>query len=265
MRTYRLCFLLACALAQAGPLKAQEGQFQPVWKRASEEAASPAPYSGKYCDYSQFDGLEFTFSSDEVYRKYGFQSFSKTVDGFESLPFEEYSGKKGKIGREAGAYAREVLVEDCSAAYLRSTGEIEAEDAKAYGVDFAQAPATSWIVASEKDRMTDAVSCHVTPKTDRMPYPMFFYHSIQGFSVEVVGGNFPGKRTTFRVDKNRAISEVDGLTQQRAQALVAQVRSGGHVLLVGAYEWPHESEVIREFNLSGLAEKLDSCKAAVAR
>jgi hypothetical protein len=265
MKKCRLAVLLVFAFGLVAPSSAQEHLPQPIWKRASAESAGPAPYTGKYCDYSQFSGLEFTFSRDEVYRKYGFQHFSRTVDGLESLPFEEYSGKRGKIGREAGTYAREVLVQDCSSVYLRNAKEIEAGDAMAFGIDFAEAPATVWVATNETDRMTDAKSCHVTPKTDRLPYPMFFYHSKEGISVQVVGGNFPGKATTFRVDKNRAISEVEGLSRQRAQALLGQIRSGGRVLLVGAYEWPHESEVIREFNISGLAEKLDSCKAAVAR
>ncbi|HDX0898609.1 TPA: hypothetical protein RNS99_000487 [Stenotrophomonas maltophilia] len=265
MKKNSLCLLLTCALGLTTPLAAQENPLQPVWERASKERESPAPYTGKYCDYSQFSGLEFTFSRDEVYRKYGFQHFSKTVDGFESLPFDEYAGKRGKIGREAGADAREVLVEDCSSAYLRNAREIDAEDAMAFGIEFAVAPATTWVVTSETDRMTDAKSCHVTPQTDRLPYPMFFYHSKEGLSVAVVGGDFPGKSTRFRVDKNRAVSEVDGLSGQRAQALVAQIRSGGRLLLVGAYQWPYESEVIREFNLSGLVEKLNTCKSAVSR
>ncbi|WP_159097485.1 hypothetical protein [Stenotrophomonas sp. SAU14A_NAIMI4_5] len=265
MNKYRIPLLIACALAPVDPLLAQESTLQPIWKRAQSQNEGPAPYTGKYCDYQSFSGLEFTFSSDDIYRKYGFQHFSNTVNGFESIPFDEYAGKKGKIGPDAGTRSRAVLVEDCSSVYLRNAGEIEAEDAKAFGIEFAVAPATDWAVVNETDRMTDAKSCHVTPRTDRMPYPMFFYHSKEGFSVGVVGGDFPGKSTTFRVDKNRAISEVDGLSGNRAQALAGQIRSGGRVLLVGAYQWPHDWEVIREFNLAGLVEKLNSCKSAVSR
>ncbi|UXB22771.1 hypothetical protein K7567_12550 [Stenotrophomonas maltophilia] len=258
-------FLILHMLVLAWPTSAQENLLQPVWKATPTDTTNPEEYTGKYCNYSEFEGLEFTFSTDEVFRKYGFQRFSKSVDGLESLPFDEFSGKKGKIGRKAGGYSREVLVNDCSAVYLRNAEEIEAEDAIAFGVTFAAAPATDWVITHEVDRMTDAKSCYVTPKTSRMPYPMFFYHSKEGFSVGVIGGDFPGKSTTFRVNKNRAIAEVGGLSGARAQVLVSQIRAGGKSLLVGSYEWPHETEIVREFNLAGLAENLDKCKAAVAR
>lgn len=139
-----------------------------------------------------------------------------------------------------------------------------AGDAKVYGIIFASAPPTKWVSNSEVDRMTDAKSCHVTPQGVGMPYPMFYYHSKQGFSAEVVGGDFPGRPTTFRVDKSRAISEREGLSGKNAATLFAQIRGGGRALLVGSYEWPNDIEQIREFNLEGLTAVLDECKRSVA-
>lgn len=253
-------------LAVATPVSSQENPLVPLWKQRSADGEQLAPYTGKYCEFAAFEGVEFTFSADPSYQEYGFLHFSTTVGGVPGIPFSELAGKKAKIGRETSRAAiREVLVEDCSVVYLNKIGEIEADDAKGFGVTFAATPLTRWAIEEKVNPLTDAKSCHVTPEGVRPPYPMFFYHSKEGFSVGVVGGDFPGKPTTFRVDKLRAIAEVEGLSGQRAQALVAQIRAGGKSLLLGAYEWPDEVQNIREFNLSGLPAKLDSCKASVAR
>lgn len=265
MTKYISALGILALLAVATPVCSQQNPLVPVWKRASEGGEQPAPYTGKYCEFAAFEGVEFTFSTDTSYQEYGFLHFSTTVGGVPGLPFAEFAGKRAKIGRETSRASREVLVEDCSVVYVNKMGEIEAEDAKGFGVTFATAPLTRWVTEEKVNPLTDAKSCHVTSEGVRPPYPMFFYHSKEGFSVGVVGGDFPGKPTTFRVDKLRAIAEVDGLSGQRAQTLVTQIRAGGKSLLVGAYEWPDDFQNIREFNLSGLPAKLDSCKASVAR
>lgn len=255
-------WLLAILLAATPAFAQSSSPITPVWKKGQD---APEPYTGKYCDYAAFEGLEFTFSDDAQFEKYGFQSFSVAANGIGSLPFAEFAGKKGKIGRPTERRTREVLIEDCTVAYLLKSGELQAEDARVYGITFAEAPPTKWVSSEQVDRMTDARSCQVIPQGVDTPFPMFHYHSKEGFSAAVVGGDFPGRPATFRVDKNRAISEREGLSGKNAIALAAQIRARGKTLLVGSYEWPHDVEQIREFNLDGLVEKLDACKKFVAR
>jgi hypothetical protein len=264
IKTQRV-WLVAAALLSGSAAGGEAVGPQPVWKADEQAIGSPDPYTGKYCDYPAFDGLEFTFSNDPQLEQYGFQSFSISTNGIGSLPFSEYAGKKGKIGRSTSSRTREVLIEDCTVAYLRKDGEIQAEDARAFGVAFTTQPPTTWVTNEEVNRMTDQKSCTVIPQGVRMPFPMFFYHSREGFSVGVVGGDFPGRSTTFRVDKNRAIAEEDGLSGKNALALASQIRAGGKALLVSSYEWPHDVEQVREFNLAGLTDGLDHCKRSVLK
>ncbi|MGY8563299.1 hypothetical protein L0938_07765 [Paracidovorax citrulli] len=253
--------LIAILLAATPAFAQSHSPITPVWKQGQD---APEPYTGKYCDYAAFAGLEFTFSDDAQFEKYGFQSFSLATNGIGSLPFAEYAGKKGKIGRPTERGTREVLIEDCTVAYLLKSGELQAEDAGVYGITFAKAPPTKWVSSQQVDRMTDARSCQVIPQGVDTPFPMFHYHSKEGFSAGVVGGDFPGRPATFRVDKIRAISEQEGLSGHNATTLVAQIRGGGKVLLVGSYEWPNDYEQVREFNLDGLVAALDQCKRSVA-
>jgi hypothetical protein len=219
-------------------------------------------------NYKTQKGIEFTFKTDDLYKQYGFQMFHETPSGYKSMPYESLAGHKGKvIGGEPGpygiAYYHHVLVDDCRTVYWYDTDQqLEPDDALSAGITFIDRPPTKWVISQSTDRMTDAKSCRVTPESD-MPYPMFFYHSQEGFSVQVVGGDFPGRPTTFRVDKNKAISEIEGLSGAHAQALAAQIRSGGKQLLVGSYGWPNDYEVLKEFNLDGLSEQLDQCKALI--
>jgi hypothetical protein len=260
----RLIFLIA-AISIAGPSFGQSNSLTPTWKRNADGSPfeSAPKYTGKYCNYAEFDGLEFSFSRDPVYATYGFQMFKVGDHGLVTLPFADFAGKKGKIGRATTSGMREVLIEDCTAAQLMKSGIIDAGDAVGLGVAFLSPPSTDWAVSEEVDRLTDARSCHVIPRGADMPFPMFFYHSSEGFSANAVGGDFPGKPVSFRVDKLKVISEREGLSGSNAQTLATQIRSGGQQLLVGAYEWPHEVEVIREFNLEGLAPLLDRCRAYV--
>lgn len=221
-------------------------------------------------DYAAREGIEIQFSTDDLYKRYGFQMFHSAPEVVGATPYDTLAGKKGKVigsatGKTGIMKYHEVLVEDCARVYWHDTdGNLEPSDARFGGVVFLQQPGTSWEVSEKVDPMTDAKSCHITPKS-RTPFPMFFYHSTEGFSAGVVGGDFPGKSTTFRVDKNPAISEVEGLTGSRAQALVSQIRAGGTKLLVASYTWPNDYEVVREFNLEGLVSHLDYCRDAVRR
>lgn len=221
-------------------------------------------------DYVGREGLEIQFATDDLYRRYGFQMFHSAPEVVGATPYDALAGKKGKVigtatGKTGILKYHEVLVEDCTRVYwLDTDGNLEPSDARFGGVTFLQQPGTSWEVSEKVDPMTDAKSCHVTPKS-RTPFPMFFYHSIEGFSAAVVGGDFPGKPTTFRVDKNQAISEIEGLSGSRAQKLISHIRAGGTKLLVASYEWPNDYEVVREFNLAGLLSHLDYCRDAVRR
>lgn len=260
----KLPLSLAMFLA-AGSAEAQSSDsIRSIWgaNPLPQETVTSTP---KPCDFQAFEGIEFTFSNDPEREQYGFQSFGTSPSGLGSLPFSEYAGKKGKIGRSTSARTREVLIENCAVAYLLKDGDIRAEDAQGFGITFDSPPPTNWVTSEKTDRMTDQKSCTVTPGGARMPFPMFFYHSSEGFSVGVVGGDFPGRATTFRVDKNRAISEKEGLSGRNGAALVAQIRAGGKALLVGSYEWPNDYEQVREFNLDGLVPALDQCKRSVAK
>jgi len=249
----------------AGSALGQENLLVPSWKRNADGSPyeKPEAYTGKYCSYPEFEGLEFEFSTDPVHEKYGFQLFHEKVNDYKSLPFSEFSGKKGKIGGAASRGFREVLMEDCTTAYVMSSGAIEAGSARGLGIIFLQAPPTDWAASEQVDRLTDAKSCHVVARGADMPFPMFFYHSKEGFSANAVGGDFPGRPITFRVDRHPAIVEREGLSGARAQMLANQIRAGGKQLLLGAYEWPHDVEIVKEFNLDGLAPLLDQCRSYV--
>lgn len=233
-------------------------------------SAALAEEATQCADYTAREGIEIRFSTDDLYRRYGFQMFHSTPEVFTSTPYDTLAGKKGKIigavtGKIGVMKYHEVLMEDCTRVYWYDTdGNLEPSDAHFGAVVFLQEPRSSWEVSEKVDPLTDAKSCYITPKS-RTPFPMFFYHSTQGFSAGVVGGDFPGKPTTFRVDKNRAIAEIEGLTGSRAQTLVSQIRAGGMKLLVASYTWPNDYKVIREFNLEGLTPHLDYCRDAVRR
>lgn len=225
---------------------------------AGAQEASPS------CDFASIDGTEFTFNDTALTVEYGFQSFSRSQD-MGNLRHDELAGRRGKFTtvheKAIGFSYAEAVLDDCSSVFARLTEPfLKPSDALSLSITFIDLPRTHWLVHKSVDPMTDANSCRVTPQA-RLPYPMFFYHSKEGFSVGVVGGDFPGRPTSFRVDKNKAISEVEGLSGARAQQLVAQIRAGGKRLLVSAYEWPDDYAVVSEFNLLGLVEALDQCKA----
>lgn len=127
-------------------------------------------------------------------------------------------------------------------------------------------PAQKWSAELKVDPMTDKKTCQVTPESGtpfpKMPYPMFIYRS-KGVVVTavIVGGDFPGKDVSFRVDKLPAISEQEMLGTANTQKLVQQIRSGGKVLLTRSYNWPEEFPNTKEFALDGLVSAFDKCKA----
>ena len=153
-----------------------------------------------------------------------------------------------------------------------SENRVRKSDAVVYGFTFVNEPTdeqleatrgkTLWQVTNKVDPLTDVKSCHVIAFA-RGLQPMFFYHAREGVSVGIVGADFPGRPEAFRVDKNKAVTENEGLSGARAQQLIGQIRAGGKRLLVAGYEWPNDYDVTAEFTLDGVVEKLDECKAAI--
>lgn len=219
--------------------------------------------------YQTATGTEIIFS-DENRKAYGFSKFTDKPNIGKGMPYDVLAGKRGKvIGGQSPMYSmyfHEVLLEDCSTVYWYDTNkQLESGDAISAGITFIDSPPTQWDVSNKIiDKMTDNISCHVMPKSE-MPQPFFHFHSTEGISVAVVGGDFPGKPVTFRVDKNKAIAEKESLTGANAQALISQIRAGGKTLLVSSYKWPNDYQVIKEYNLSGLIDALDKCKLMVSK
>ena len=209
--------------------------------------------------------LSCGFRTDNLYKKYGFQFFHKSMEPSRGTAYEKLAGKKAKvIGSQKDKYGiatyHRVLVEDCQIVFWYDIDErLDPTDGEIGGVTFIKQLPTVWKVTERTDKMTDAKTCIVSPER-RSPYPIFHFHSPEIVTVGIVGGNFPGKPITFRVDKNRAISEADILTGARAKALVTQIRSGGERMLVRSHAWPHGSEAIHEFNLDGILDKLERSK-----
>jgi len=220
-------------------------------------------------EYAQHgSAAEFRFSTAEYLKEIGFPMFHATPGEVEAVSYDTLAGKKGKVVGSTTSPNKifsyhEVLVEDCTRTFWFDTnGRLEDGDALSGNVEFLTKPALDWRINEKVDPMTDEKSCSVMPVAD-MPFPIFFYHSSEGFSVGVVGADYPGKATTFRVDKNKAIGEVEGVSGARAQAIASQIRAGGRTLLVSSYTWPREVEVIKEFDLKGLVPQLDACKQSV--
>lgn len=126
-------------------------------------------------------------------------------------------------------------------------------------------PAVKWRHEVRTDVMDDSTNCRVVPLQGRVgsPYVWFYYHSAEGASASVIGETYPGEQTTFRVDSNRAISGREGLRGGRLQPLVDQIRAGGKILRVRFIEWPSGAPVDLTFDLEGIVEHLDACRAAV--
>lgn len=122
-----------------------------------------------------------------------------------------------------------------------------------------------WHTSIRKDDMTDAVICSVMPTTERMPYPMFYYQQGAGVALTAVGGDFPGRPLMIRIDTNKAESDIRSIKGDRLNRVVAQIRAGGNVMRVRAYEWPNDYPVDTEWQIDGLAQKLDECREAMKR
>ncbi|MBB6066147.1 hypothetical protein [Pseudoxanthomonas broegbernensis] len=252
--------LASAALAAAWPAAAQETQEAPP------------------CDaYLAAPGPEIRFPDDEKH-KHGFSmvAFDKAS---RSAPFSELAGRSARLlPSEAGDFMtpwwHRAVLADCRIVYMKGMGEgqVKRLDAILYGFEFVAEPSdaqlaatrgtNAWRARPEVDPMTDEKSCTVTT-TARGIQPLFLYHSRRGVSATIVGADFPGRPEAFRVDRNKAISETEGLSGARAQQLIAQIRAGGSRLLIAGYEWPYDYSVNAEFTLDGLVEKLDECKAAV--
>lgn len=247
----------------------------PVAAAAQESPQSCPAFDGAV-------GPEIVFADNDRLQEYGYSSVSFAPRLGQRAQYADLVGKRARIvGQVSGEGTMfkffHAVLEDCRSIYLVNALDepLSRKSASSYDFEYvgenvdakieAVRPGSDWMALEKVDPMTDAKSCHVTPSGRRAQvYPMFFYHSVEGFSVTLVGADFPGKRETFRVDKNQAISETEGLSGARAQALVTQARSG-RVLRVAGYEWPYEIERYEEFNLEGLGPKLDQCRAFVRR
>lgn len=231
-------------------------------------AALPSFATANECpEYASQSGTEIQFNTGEVLQEYGFQMFHSTANPSRGTPYEKLAGKRAKItGKTSDQHKilhfHEVLVEDCTRLFwLDTDGTLDAGDALPGNVTFVTRPSTIWKAAERVDRLTDEKSCVVSPEA-RMPFPAFHF-TRQSASAGVVGGDFPGRPVTFRVDRNAPIEGIEVLSGAGIETLISQVRRGGGTLLVGSYEWPKDYQVISEFNVEGLAEKLEYCRKAV--
>ena len=245
--------------------------FAPVWAAAQESAQCE--------EYATAQGPEIRFSDDESKYRYGFSMVGFEKKDTVRAAFAELGGKTARVlPSEVGDFFTQwwhrAVLPDCRIVYMRGLGDsrLTQLDAITYGFAFTSAPTegqleatrgrNAWNVVKNTDPMTDEKSCHVTAQA-RGLQPMFFYHSREGVSVTIVGADFPGRPEAFRVDRNKLITEEEGLSGPRAQQLIAQIRAGGKNLLISGYEWPYDYDKTAEFTLEGLVEKLDECRAAV--
>ena len=223
----------------------------------------PAPT----CAFEVSAGTEFEFAADaDASAARWIENFSPHKDFSAEVDPRELAGKRAKIVRPATglAYGRaqEVLTEDCRTLFMRDEDQrLLPSDEEALAIRYISDLPSIWSVQEKVDRMTDAKICMVTPDAS-MPYPMFHYSTAEGFSVGVVGADFPGREVAFRVDKNPAISNVARLSPSQGQELVRQIRAGGESLLVSGYEFPHDYPQLGEFPLHGLVAALDLCRDA---
>lgn len=222
-------------------------------------------------EYDQGKGIPIQFSTDNRFREYGFQSMTRDRNPLNHPDYEALAGKRawvspnGLPGLSGVATYYPLITEDCQKFYwYDSNTTLDASDGRIAGVEFLEDPPTKWQTAVDIDRLTDIKTCTVTPQAD-VPFPMFFFRRGRAPHVGMVGGDFPGRPDTFRVDKKPAIRENEGLSGPKAQQLIAQIRAGGKKLLTGSYRWPYDTENVAEFNLGGLVEKLDECKRELAK
>lgn len=240
------------------------------------------------CDYANQEGVEFIFKSNDAAATAAWvENFSVYKNFSRSVDPAELTGTKAKITRPTtGAeYGRvlEVLTENCATLFVRNDGRILPRHEASLGITFitdvsngweflvprgdsagARRETTHWTTREKTDPMTDAKSCSVMPSTARAGLrPLFFYHSQEGFSVGLIGADFPSREVAFRVDKNRAISNIDELTSTQSQSLVAQIRAGGSILTVSGYKWPYDYREYNEVLLDGVVGRLDYCRDAV--
>lgn len=220
------------------------------------------------CDYAALKGQEFEFAErEEDLRHYGYQSWSTTPDTTRALPYADYVGKKGKfLGTFTGKSPlrfHDVVLEDCRTLYFFAIKDNIADELLGLkGIQLLNKALYQWRARIDVDKMTDAKSCSVMPDGD-MPYPAFYYEKGGKVSAGVVGGDFPGKDVSFRVDTLPALSGREMLTGAGAQKLVQQIRAGGKTLLTRSYAWPSDVPRTKEFNLEGIVAALDECKAAL--
>jgi hypothetical protein len=242
----------------------------------TSEARASTP--GQCPAYEEAIGPQIRFGDTELTKQYGFQRISFTPDA-KSIPHSELAGRLAKFTGNDNSQSvfkfYTAVLEDCRSLYFLNAGDdpLSRSAERIFEFTFigedidarieAMRATTDWRTVEQVDPMTDAKSCYVTTGgLSRKITPMFFYHSREGFSITLIGADFPGKAETFRVDKNKAVSGREGLTGAAAQAFVDQARKG-RVLRVAGYTWPYETQELDEYNLGGLGPKLDACRAFI--
>lgn len=229
--------------------------------------ASPAFSQEATCtDFSDSKGPRIQFSTDAAYSKYGFQMMHLDPESLgKTVAFERLSGKVGRIVETVKSasgimHFRKVVMADCEIYYYNDVDDdLNKDDALFGAFTFLDDPPTTWKATKSQDRMSDAKVCSVMPQS-RLPFPAVFLRSGRPPHVAVVGGDYPGRRHGFRVDKNPMVAGSDGLGTASSASVISQMRKGKR-LLTSSYEWPSDIEHVKEFNLEGFSEKLDDCLA----
>lgn len=218
--------------------------------------------------YQDQEGVEIVFNTSKY--STSFNMITPSIkDPYGTVAYEMLVGKKGKVFNtthipEHNWYYHHVLVQDCQTVYLKSLSNTFDKVSNVFaGYSLVEttpkAVENMWVANMQSDPMTDKKHCTVTYKASASS-PFFYFNELSQLSILVLGGDFPGRDVTMRVDKNKAISGDEGIRGANAQLLVQQINAGGKILLVSAYKWPYDYPVIKEFDLTGIIEKLKSCK-----
>lgn len=85
--------LLLCASAEG-----QESDLlRPAWKTSQPEVTSAPQYTGKYCDFDAFEGLEFTFSGNSDFEQHGFLNFRINTNGIGDCHSPTLRGRRERL------------------------------------------------------------------------------------------------------------------------------------------------------------------------
>lgn len=217
--------------------------------------------------YQALKGTEIQFSTDEKYKQRGWPWIKESQDysEYKGTPYDVLAGKKGKIFNtkkepHSAFTIHEIQLETCQVVYWQDLDGLVTKKDETVGFVFIDQPPTPWKSHTKTNPMDDTVSCIIDANYLK-PSPIIILGDYGSIYLGAYGSDFPGRPLTYRIDKNKAISGNDGIRGANANAVIAQIRAGGKTLLVSGYNWPNDYPVINEFNLNGLVEQLNSCKA----